>query len=230
MAIAAIHAWLLADGPYDQGLALLQRYGSLTAPEIAFYRLPESNAGRKRMRRQLQGLHDASDKRVDQVHVATAAIAQAQKPAPPPEVEERAFSRSTLPEPPADLTEDQLPEELRPLRRNLTEKHKQRLVLRGMLIKTVDGMELRELAESIEEISKAIRDGWRRIELWRTTGTVMLQRTALPDLAEAQVERQRIRTWISQRKSGGRRYTPQQMEAKTARLAELDKLIADATA
>lgn len=228
MAIAAIHSWLLADGPYDEGVRLLERYSALSSPARAFYALGESPAGRKRLRRQLQEINSGSDERVKHVHQATAAIAQAQQRAPAPEAEQRAFSSSTLPEPPADLSEDVLPEPLRPLRRKLTELHKQRLVLRGMLIKTPDGSELRELAENIVEISNEIRDGWRRIELWRATGTVMLQRSSLPDLAEAQQERQRIRTWISQRRSGGRTCTPDQMQSKLARLAELDKLIHDA--
>jgi hypothetical protein len=230
VAISAIHDWLAARGTYSLGVQLLNLHGDPSPAQRFIFSLPESPVTRQRLVEALTTLNQAAT--VARTKHDAKAIADVAEVTP---ADHRAFQRTLSADPPTDLPPEALPLELRQLRRDLTKAHKELTFLRGLMVKTPDGSELRAIADKVIGLDDFNIRGWRQIEYWRETGNLYHEPDQPPkptaeelDKANAMKRRQAIRTWLSQRKSTAknpRPFTPEQMAAKTAELEQLDRLL-----
>lgn len=225
MAIAAIHDWLRVRGTYALGLELLRMHGRPSAAELFLLQQGESPFSRQRMERRLRTVNDAAIEAVSQVVTVSAS------PEVVPPHEEEALRLSLADKPPQDMPEEALPPQLQPLRRDLKQWHQEMLILRGMMMKTPDGQELRGIAEQVVELHERIRNGWRVIEYYRATGQVM---GATPerkvDVVDLTRELRALGVWLSQRKTGARKSSPEQIDQRKARKVVVEQLLKDASA
>jgi len=122
-----------------------------------------------------------------------------------------------------------MPEELRPVFREAKRLWRVRLIIRGSMLATPDGDELRRLADQAVTTGKAYRAKWAVINRWRNTGMVI--RTDLPKplpLAKLFKKRDSLRVSLSQYRNGHRRATPEKIAAKESELQEILTLIENA--
>jgi|GEM_PF-3888352 hypothetical protein len=223
MAIASIQDWLRLKGPMSMGVELLKLHGKPTAADLFLFDQPESSFSRGRLERALRDLNDQA------IHTIAAAPAPATPgPAEPLEHELAALKHSLRQEPPRDIPEEALPLELQPLRRQLKYMHQEMLMLRGMMVKVPDGSELRDIADKVVALHDEIRSGWRRIEYYRATGKLLADSPPATNTVELMRELRAISVWLSQRKSGARKSTTEQIEAKQARKRVVEQLLKDA--
>lgn len=225
MAIAAIHQWLSITGSFEAGLELLKLHGKPSSAELFLFSLGDTPAARLKLTQALRKLNEGAVEAV-LAHQASAALTHTTE-APSPN-EERLLHLSAGRDVPSDLPEDVLPASLRPLRRELKELHQEMTLKRGIMLKTGDGHELRDIASEIVSLQRRIKHGWHIIQFYRDTGKVLKREEPSMDLAQLLTDRQRLRVWLSQRRSGARKSTPEAIRLKEEQLAAIEKRIADA--
>lgn len=204
------------------GVALLKLHGNPSAADLFIYSLPETSVNRDRLTAQLRALNNVAEK----------LVLKRQQNEPrgnrtPAEVRaiEAAETRARNTEPPGDLPVESLPEELRPLRRELTDIHATILYLKGRTSSLQDGMDLRRHAEEIVRLYKQSRKGWYVIETFRATGHIL--RPDAPEKVEGRVARlQRIRNlrvYLSPRRMAERNTTETEAAALRKELKQLEE-------
>lgn len=168
MAITAVHDWLTGRGPFVKGLELLKAHRDLTPSEAFLFVQRESPFARQKLVDALTRLNTAATERVLS---RPTPVGQAIKE---DVTTAKAFERAIKNEAGTDVPETSLPLPLQPLRRQLRDMHRHMVFLRGTLLGTPDGMDLRHVAERIADLRRRINKGWRSIEEWRETGVVAL--------------------------------------------------------
>lgn len=222
MAIAAIHHWLSVNGAFEAGVELLKLHGKPSSAELFLFGLGDSPAARFKLTQALRKLNDGA------VEAVLAHHATAQPTEQPSPSEERLLQLSAGRDVPSDLPEDVLPVSLRPLRRELKELHQEMTMKRGIMVKTPDGHELRDIASEVVSLQRRIKHGWHIIQFWRDTRKVLKRDEPSFDLGQMLTERQRLRVWLSQRRSGARKSPAETIRLKEEQLVALEKRIADA--
>lgn len=203
------------------GVELLKEHGKPSATDLFLFDLPESPYAREKLRAALLGINGDAKKEVNAVRSRPARVA----PVVQDRIQEAAAARSLRGEPGTDLPEHSLPEKLRPRRRELVQWHNELKFLRGRLLATPNGMELRELADRIVSLRKKITAGWLVIETWRATGDVTLDPDPASDHAALIKERLAIRVRLSEHKHGKRVLNEAVLADKTQRLAAIDLIL-----
>lgn len=220
--LAAINDWLNADGAFLDGVSLLKAYGSPSKTDLFMFSLAENSVLRDRLRTQLAALVAPL---VKEQHRESVKVKGRTSSAPAPGnldalAEERAMSK----DPKQDLTEAMLPVQLRPLRRELKEKHAALNFLRGGLMSIPDGMHLRRAALAVADLYAEIKAGWFILETWRATGHIMSmeEKPVVKDDAEMLKRRNNLRTYISRHETGKRKTTPEKLAAYHKEIVALD--------
>jgi hypothetical protein len=221
MAFQDIEQWLRSNGDFARGVELLKLHGNPSSTDLFVFGLPESPMSRERLTKALRAL----DKKVtDRVRNAPLPqIKERQRDAE--DLAERVLHRS-LRKPPENLPEEVLTAELRPLRRELDRKWREKIMLKGSLPTLPNGIELRHTASRIVQLGKEIRSGWEVIERWRMHSVVL--RTDKPDPVPVHKlvgRRDSLRVQISRMRNGKQKSTPESLAAKEAELADIMNLM-----
>lgn len=222
MAIAAIHDWLATNGPMARGVELLKLHGNPTPADLFIYSLADTSVTRGDLRAELEAINARSNKQVAARDKSTVVSKRL-----PDEVRalEAAESRARHTEPPNDLPAESLPEELRPLRRELTDIHATILYLKGRTSSIADGMDLRRHAEEIVALYKRARKGWQAIELYRATGHIM--RPESPEVLRDRFERvkriRNLRVYLTPKRIAERNTTEAEVAQMRKELAQLEE-------
>lgn len=225
MAFADIQAWLRDKGAFARGVELLKLHGNPSPTDLFVFGLPESPMSRERLVDALKAI----DKKVTE-RVLRAAIPNIKpRERDSEDLAERVLHRS-LRKPPENLPEQALPQELRPLRRDLDRKWREKILLKGSLPNLANGIDLRHTAEKIVLLGKEIRAGWEVIERWRTHGVIL--RTDKPEPVPVHKlvgRRDSLRVQISRMKNGKQKSTPDSLARKEAELADIMNLMKNGT-
>jgi hypothetical protein len=219
MAIASIHTWLQSRGPFAAGVELLKLHGRPSAADLFIYSLGETSVSRERLTLALRAIHEVV---VDAAGAQTASIRAVSVVSP----EERAERRTTVEDKAQGVGEQDLPLELRPIRRQISADFRLLSFLRGKASGMPDGMELQQLALEIAELHDKIRAGWLCIETFRDTGAII---TFEPDKEKNREdlykERASLRSQLSPARIAARGTTAEKVDAWRKRLKELDTLL-----
>jgi hypothetical protein len=219
VAIASITTWLRARGPFSEGVELLKLHGRPSPADLFIYGLGETSVSRERLTHALSHIHEVTVE-------ATGAHTHSIKATVVVSPEERAERRTTVDDKAQGVHEDQLPPELRDIRRQISADFRTLSFLRGKASNMPDGMELRQVAMEIADLHDKVRAGWLCIETWRDTGTVITFRpTQEKDREELHKERASIRSQLSPTRIAARGTPPEKVEAWRKRLNELDTLL-----
>lgn len=219
MSIAAIHLWLQSRGDFAAGVELLKLHGRPSAADLFIYGLGETSVSRQRLTTALRSIYEEG---LDTTQARTASMATAHAVAP----SERAERRTLQEDRAQGIQEEQLPAELRPLRRQISADFRLLSMLRGEAFRTPDGFELRQLALRIAELHDRIRGGWMVIETWRDTGTIVaFEPTKEVDQVALLKERASLRSQLSPARIAARSTPAEKVEAWRKRLAEINSLL-----
>lgn len=234
MAISSIHDWLATRGPFKRGVELLKLHGD-PDDDYFLFSLPESPFSREKLVAALEEIN------------LNAAPGQGVKRRPSPgdgrlitsreeDIETNAHLMSLV-DPKELIAEGQLPQQLHPLRRELTSKWREKTFLRGTLVNMPDGMELKQTAATVARLGREIKAGWRIIEHWRQTGNIVKvdERVVPNDPVTLMKRKSRLEVWLSQHRPSQRKpiptrnATPEAIAAKEKELEEVKRLIREYT-
>lgn len=228
MAIAEVRDWLNAKGHFGRGVELLKRYGTPDKVTLFVLGCGPTLHSRRVLEEQLQRI-DAT-----MVEQAIAVIPEATKVAAPKpasakevELERRAQDRANGHDAKQNITEQELPPPLRPLRRQLSSLHTTRTFLKGQLLRVPDGAELRDLAMQIKEIRRKIKAGWIVIEAWRLTKVILQPAKELEPMSDHEAWKRigSLNTYISRVKQGKRVVTAEKLAQWQLEKEELTKRV-----
>lgn len=232
MAISHIQSWLASRGPFAIGVDLLKKHGEPTEAELLLFGMKESPFSREKLEAALRAVNDAA--------AAPHIVKRRTSPrdgqlitSREADIHENAFNRS-LADPKDQVHEEQLPADLRPLRRQLTELWREYAFLRGTLVNLPAGMDLRSTAGKVIHLRAQMRKGWRIIEHWRQTGHVVnVSEEVKPnDPVSLMKRRKAIEVWLSQRNPNApkpRFSSPEAIAAKRKELEEIKQLLREYT-
>lgn len=221
MAISTITSWLNSKGSFALGVDLLTLHGHPTPAQLFFFSCGEDGHSRNVLTAALRAVNERSTTVIPAGPKAVVA------PSPANKSTERAVRTAFKSDPGTDIPEHQLPEELRPLRRELRDLHRNMVFLRGRLTSVPDGPELGKVAGQIVHLREKINAGWIAIEYWRATGKPLAGGTA-PQTVDRPLlmkERNTLRVRLSEIKHGKRKAPQDRIEAMKARKAQLDRIL-----
>jgi hypothetical protein len=221
MSFIKINDWLNSNGPFVIGVELLKAYGKPSSTDLFLYAQQENSVLYRRLHNQLETLIRPD---VNQARINSNALRGRPITLPPDGPERVAQKNSLAGAPREDITVSMLPAELRPLRIELKRKHAMITYLRGSLARIPDGMDLKRTALQIIQLHAEAREGWMRLEAWRTTGVIPEEPRAkvLHGDAELLKRRNNLRTYISRHESGKRSLPEAKLAAYKAELNDIN--------